>query len=157
MKLTKYINPKQVISSFRDARTDLKRFRKYKEILLELESEEKLSRMGFRRDKDMLYVGVNLNPELLMYVDATLESAELKFVSDAMRKYTDFLQKEGILDVIKADYERVYNEEFYGYVVQIAFDFQKYDKFKYQYDIGYFIAAGTITVGAIAAILSSFL
>jgi len=157
MRLQKYINPKTVWASFKAASVDLKRYTKYKSILHELEDENKLEKIGFNREDDMLYVGVNLNPELLMYVDQSLESAELKFVSDAMRKYTDFLEKEGILDVISAEYERVYNDEFYGYVVQIAFNFQKYDKLKYRYDIGYFITVSGLLIGSILTILSIFL
>jgi hypothetical protein len=157
MKINKYINPKAILVSFKEANTDIKHYLKYKSILSEIQEEGKLEKLKIKRENDMLYIGVNLNPELLMYADQSLESAELKFVADSMRKYTDFLQKEGILDVIKADYERVHNDEFYGYVVQIAFDFQKYTKTKYRYDIGYLIITGSATVLAIFAAISYFL
>ena len=52
-----------------------------------------------------------------------IEPAELRFVSDKLKRYTDFLQKEGILDVISADYERVKTEDYYGYIVQIKLNF----------------------------------
>ena len=157
MKFKNYIYPHLVLASIKGAMLDLQRLSKYKSILDELEAEDKLQKMGFNRDNDKLFVGVNLNPELLMYAGESLDSAELKFVSDAMLKYTNFLQKEGILDVIKADYERVYNEDFYGYVVEISFDFKAYVKKKYIYDIAYCTTVVSTGIISIYALISSFL
>jgi hypothetical protein len=55
---------------------------------------------------------------------------ELNFISEKMRRFTDFFQKEGILDVIKSDYYCVKTTDYYGYVVQIEFDFKRYKKSK---------------------------
>lgn len=157
MILQDYIYPKRVFNSLILALKEKQYFKKYSSILDDLEREGKLKTLGFRKEDSMLYIGVNLNPELLMYTDDSKESVELKFVSDAMRKYTDFLQNEGILDVIKADYERVFTEDFYGYVVQIKFDYKKYKPSKFKYDIGYFATMSVITICGIILTLKSII
>jgi len=130
-------------------------FSKYTNILNDLENEGKLERLGIKKEGSTLFIGVNLNPELLMYTEDSKESVELRFVSDAMRKYTDFLQNEGILDVITADYERVSTDEFYGYVVLIQFDYKNYKPRKFKYDIGYMATLSAITaIGIILGVQS---
>jgi len=150
-----YINPKLVIKSLTSALEDISYFNRYKSILSEIESDGKLKKLGLiKRGHDIL-VGVNLNPELLMYTEDSQESVELKFVSDAMKKYTDFLEKEGILDSIKADYERVLSDDFYGYVVKISYKYRSYVKKKFIYDIAYLsIAMTTVGIGIYTALTS---
>ena len=157
MRLKNYIYPKLVFKSFTQALKERQYFTKYAGILNDLEQEGKLEKMGFRKEGSMLYIGVNLNPELLMYTDDSHESVELKFVSEAMKKYTDFLQNEGILDSIVADYERVFNEEFYGYVVQIRYKFKNYRKKRMIYDICYLSSAFILSIAAAAFGLSFIL
>lgn len=150
-----YINPKLVIKSLNSALEDLSYLKRYKLILSEIESEGKLKKLGLTKRGDDILVGVNLNPELLMYTEDSQESVELKFVSDSMKKYTDFLEKEGILDSIKADYERVFSEDFYGYVVRISYKQRSYIKEKFIYDIVYLTtAAVTVGTGIYIAITS---
>lgn len=155
MKLKNYIYPNLVFKSLKDAITDLSYYRRYKSILNELDLDGKLKRIGIKKDGNHMYIGVNLNPELLMYTNDSRDSVELKFVSDAMIKYTNFLQNEGILDSIKADYERIYNEDFYGYIVQVSYAFNKYNKNKFRYDIGYFSAILSLTIISILMLMSS--
>jgi hypothetical protein len=152
MRIKNYIYPGLIYRSIINAIEDLKYLRRYKNILRDLEEEGKLEKIGLTRDGDKLFVGVNLNPELLMYTEDSKESVELKFVSDAMKKYTDFLGREGILDSIKADYERVFTDDFYGYIVQIKYQYKNYKKEKFQYDIGYFIV--TLFVTTVASYLA---
>lgn len=155
MKLKEYIYPHIVWKSLKGAIADLGYYRRYKSILEEIDSQGKLESMNIKKDGDKMYIGVNLNPELLMYTEDSRDSVELKFVSDAMIKYTNFLQNEGILDSIKADYDRIYNEDFYGYIVQISYAFKKYKKNRFRYDIGYFLAISTIIATGFILLISS--
>jgi hypothetical protein len=157
MKIKNYIYPGLIYESLTDAIKDLKYLKTYKSVLEELEAEGKLEALGLKKEKDKLFVGVNLNPELLMYTEDSQESVELKFISDAMKKYTDFLGKEGILDSIKADYERVFTDDFYGYVVQISYKYRSYKKEKFRYDIGYTIAAAAIVGAGLYLAITSLL
>jgi hypothetical protein len=89
-----------------------------------------------------------------MYTEDSQESVELKFISEKMKKYTNFLQEELILDVVEAQYERVATTEFYGYVVKISYDFRKYNKSKFIYDIVYSLITSTIAgIGVYTTIL----
>jgi hypothetical protein len=66
-----------------------------------------------------------------------------------MNKYNDFLTKEGILDSIKVDFERVQDDSFYGYILQISFNFKKYKKSDLIYAISYF---STIALSILASL-----
>ena len=86
-----------------------------------------------------MYVGINLNPELLVYSDTSQEPAELRLISERLGKYTDFLTKEGIIDYIKVDYDRVKTIDYYGYILKISYDFKKYSRSRFISSIFYFI------------------
>lgn len=146
-----YINPVKVYKSLTLGIQDLAKHKRYKEIVSELNSSRKLEEIGLNVDADKnLYIGINLNPELLLYSETSQESVELKLISEKLKKYTDFLTKEGILDSVKVEYDRVKNEEYYGYILQIKYDFTKYRKKRFIYDLSYFATIVTLfTVGLI--------
>lgn len=139
MKIKEYINPSSVLTRFKTYRKIINYRKKYESILLELEGSKKLEEAGFTKSENRLLVGINLNEQLLTYDELTIEPAELKYVSDRLKKYTDFLQKEGILDVITADYERVKTEDYYGYIVEIKFEDSQLNKKDYLYCLSFLI------------------
>lgn len=135
-----YLSPVRVYKSLAGNIDDLLKYRKYLSIIKELNDEGKLEQLGLRLDVNgNMYLGVDLNPELLLYSETSQESVELKFISEKMIRHNDFLMKEGILDFIKVDYDRIQDDTFYGYVVQISFRFTKYSLKKMVYDIIYFL------------------
>lgn len=151
MKLNTYLNPKLIVKSITEALLELKHYNNYKKIIEELDRKETLSNIGLTRHKDLLMIGINLNPELLMYEDPTQqESVELKMIAEKLKKYTNFLQNEGVLDVVRADYERVKTEDYYGYIVSISFFFKKYSKNRLIYDIIY---ASSVSITIISAVI----
>jgi len=142
------INPVKIFKSLQGCLEDLARFAKYKSIIAELQKDGKLDAIGLLVDADSnLYIGVNLNPELLMYSETSSESVELKMISDRMKKYTEFLTKEGILDSVKVEYDRIKNEEYYGYILQITFDYKKYKRPVLVYAVSYFSTLALILIG----------
>lgn len=146
MKIIDYLNPKNIYESIQGMIVEKIQSRKFASILAELNDEGKLAALDIKLKKGKMYVGVNLNPELLLYSDdEAQENVELKFVGEKIRKYTEFLQNEGILDSIKAEYDRVYNDEFYGYIVEISFAVTKYNGRRLIYDIIYSV----VTLGAL--------
>ncbi len=146
------LNPKNVIFDIGKFSRILRNRKRYSKILDSLNSDGKLKAIGLKKEGDNLYIGINLNPELLIYNDETQESAELKFISDKLKAYTDFLQKEGILDSVIANYDRVKTDDYYGYVVQIKFDMRDYSRSKYIYSIAYFPSI-VIILSAIVGII----
>tara|TARA_Y100000389_G_scaffold123695_1_gene121029 strand:+ start:514 stop:993 length:480 start_codon:yes stop_codon:yes gene_type:complete len=157
-KLISYINPIDSYKTFKKSIDELSRYLRYSKILSELDNEGKLKATGIKLEKNLMYIGVNLNPDLLKYTDGIeQESVELRFVSDSMKKYTNFLEKEGILDAISADYERVYNKDFYGYVVEVKFKMNTYNRSRFIYD-SIFLSSiiGLISIG-IYNLINNFL
>ena len=142
-----YLSPIRIYRRLTIHITELSHYRTFKKIIFDLNDSGKLDEIGIRADPNSnMYIGINLNPELLLYSDASQESVELKLISEKMNNYNDFLTKEGILDSIKVDYERIQTEEHYGYVLQISFNFNKYKKSDFIYSISYFV---TLILGAI--------
>jgi hypothetical protein len=134
-----HLNPVKVYRSLSECVEDLINFSKYKEIVRELYTNGKLEEIGLTIDQDAnLYIGINLNPELLLYSETSQTSVELKMISEKMNKYNDFLTKEGILDYIKVEYDRAQDVNFYGYILQISYNFKKYRKKKMIYSLCYF-------------------
>jgi hypothetical protein len=153
MKL-RYLSPIVAYKLLDTNLDELSKYRTYKKIIIELNAIGKLDEIGFRADENgNLYLGINLNPELLLYSETSQESVELKLVSEKMNKYNDFLTKEGILDSIKVDYERVQNEEFYGYILQISYNFVKYKKNDLVYAISYLSALCAGLISAAVAVI----
>lgn len=149
-----YLSPIKVYKSLAGNIDDLIKYRKYISIIKELNAAGKLEALNIRLDEDHnMYLGINLNPELLLYSETSQETVELKLISEKMLKHNDFLMKEGILDFIKVDYDRVQSETFYGYVIQISFRFTKYSLNKMIYDIAYCLTL----LGAPLTILLAYL
>lgn len=152
-RIKNYIYPKLILKSIQKNMTDLSNRKRYISVLDELEKDNKISSIGFRRQGNDLLVGINLNPELLMYTEDSQESVELKFISDASKKYTKFLENEGILDSIKADYERVKTSDFYGYIVRITYN-SKFDRPMFIFGISYILVMFMlISVGLISLVI----
>lgn len=148
------LNPIWVGVSLKKNINEYQKYITYKKIIYNLNTSGKLDEIGFKTDEDAnLYLGVNLNPELLLYSDASQEPVELKMISEKMLKYNDFLTKEGILDVITVDYDRVKNDSFYGYVLQIKFNFSNFKRREVVWAISYF----TILLLASGSLLLSLL
>lgn len=147
-----YLNPLKVFKKLKLQRADLQNHRRYKNIVQSLNDDGKLQKVGFRTDADYhLYLGIDLNPELLLYSELSQETAELKMIGEKLKRHTDFLLSEGILDSIQVDYDRVKDENFYGYIVKISYKFTHYDKKSFIKNIAYFISIGVAIIGSVMA------
>lgn len=149
-----YFSPVFAYKLMRANLEELSKYKRYKKIIFDLNATGKLDQIGFKADSAAnLYLGIDLNPELLLYSETSQESVELKLIAEKMNRYNDFLTKEGILDSITVDYERVKNDDFYGYVLQIGFNFSKYKKNDLIYSMSYF----TFLLGAISGLVYSLI
>jgi hypothetical protein len=149
-----YISPVKVYQKLKVNLEELSKYRIFKKIIIELNETGRLAEIGLKVDYGSnMYIGLDLNPELLLYSETSKESVELRLISEKMNKYNDFLTKEGILDSIKVDYERVQSDDFYGYILQIGYDFKKYKRSDLVYSISYFSALALVIVSSILLIL----
>jgi hypothetical protein len=143
-----YLSPIFAYKKLRSNYDELAKYKRYKRIIFELNEMGKLEKIGFKVDAGgNLYLGIDLNPELLLYSESSQESVELKLISEKMNRYNDFLTKEGILDSITVDYERVKNDDFYGYILQIGFNFSNYRRKDLIYSISYLSSLALAVVG----------
>ena len=153
--ILKKFNPIWAIKSIRNNISEYQKYQRYKKIIYDLNAAGKIEEIGFKVDGEAnLYLGINLNPELLLYSETSQESVELKMISEKMLKYNDFLTKEGILDVITVDYDRVKNDSFYGYVLQIKFDSKNFNRMEFIWSIAYL---SSLLLGSICSILITLL
>ena len=149
-----YIEPTRIYKRLTGHIEELTRYSKFKRIITELNSQGKLDEIGLKVDSNSnMYIGIDLNPELLLYSETSQGSVELKLVAEKMNRYNDFLTKEGILDVIKVDYERIQTDAFYGYILQIGFNFKTYRRPDFIYGLFYFSALFIIVASSILAIV----
>lgn len=149
-----YLSPVRVYKSLAGNIDDLLKYRKYITIIKELNADGKLEQLNLRLDENgNMYLGIDLNPELLLYSETSQETVELKLISEKMLKHNDFLMREGILDFIKVDYDRVQTDTFYGYVIQLSFRFTKYSLKKMIYDLVYSLTLIGIPAGILLAYL----
>lgn len=149
-----YLSPVRVYKSLAGNIDDLLKYRKYITIIKELNADGKLEQLNLRLDENgNMYLGIDLNPELLLYSETSQETVELKLISEKMLKHNDFLMREGILDFIKVDYDRVQTDTFYGYVIQLSFRFTKYSLKKMIYDLVYSLTLIGIPVSILLAYL----
>ena len=80
------LNPVKAYNRLGLAITDYLKYKKYKKIILELDASGKIKDAGFGLDEDgNLYLGIDLNPELLLYSETSQESVELKLVSEKLK------------------------------------------------------------------------
>lgn len=148
-----YIAPTRIYRRFVSHIEELINYSRFRKIIRDLNSQGKLDEIGLKIDSNLnMYIGIDLNPELLLYSETSQESVELKLVSDKMNRYNDFLTKEGILDAIKVDYERVQTDAFYGYILQIGFNFKTYRRSDFIYGLFYFSAIIGLISASIFAI-----
>jgi len=149
-----YLSPVKVYEKLSLSLTELSNRQKFKKIIFELNASGKLESLGIKVDPaSNMYIGIDLNPELLLYSDTSQEPVELKLVAEKMNKYNDFLTKEGILDSIRVDYERIQTEEYYGYVLQISYNFIKYKKSDLIYSVSYFSILGLSIITGVLLLL----
>ena len=120
------LNPLVMFSTLFAIIRELLDYRKYALSIERMDKEGLLSDNGFERGP--LYSilrGVNLRPETLLYGEEDQERFELGFVAEAMKKYNELLAKEGILNLVTTKTKRIKNENYYGYVVSIIYNFKK--------------------------------
>ena len=85
-KLISYINPVSSYRMFKKSTSELLRYLKYSKILTEIDEEGKLKEAGIRLEKNLMYVGVNLNPDLLKYTDGIEQESYERFAKRQVQK-----------------------------------------------------------------------
>ena len=125
-KLLRHINPITFIITIFDMIVEFIEFRKYVSIIERMESEGILEDNGFTRGPTHSIIkGINLRPETLLYGEDDQDKFELGLVASEMKKYNELFAKEGILNMVTTQTDRIKSEDYYGYIVSIVYNFKK--------------------------------
>jgi hypothetical protein len=153
-RVKQLILPHLVWKSLVNSIGELNYFRRYTKILNDLKADGSLEqyKINLEENGDM-YIGINLNPELLVYEMDAQEPVEMRFLTDKMKVYTDFFSRMQILDYMIADYERVQTSDYYGYVVKLNFNFRSYSRPKLIYSIAYLASLTSAVIAGILALV----
>ena len=77
-----YLSPIRIYRRLTIHIKELTHYRTFKKIIFDLNASGKLDEIGIKADPNLnMYIGINLNPELLLYSDASQESVELNILS----------------------------------------------------------------------------
>lgn len=90
----------------------------------------------FKASKYSLIKAINLKAETLLLANSLekdmneeeikeLHKLELSFISREISKYNDVFITHGIIELIKTKAERVRNKDYYGYMVEISYNWTK--------------------------------
>lgn len=124
-RILAYLNPIYQIKTIILTIKEIYLFISYVKTINSMENTFKSN--GIMKDsKYTLVKGINLKAETLMYggVGEELERFEISFVGKEMSKYNDIFLENRILELIKTKANRIKNEDFYGYLVSISFNYK---------------------------------
>jgi hypothetical protein len=127
--ILKYIYPLYIIKRIYYSIKEIYFLSQYIKGINDLDKSGILKEKGFTTKNDIwrtLSKGINLKPETLLYggEGKELERFELSFIGKEMSKHNELFLQKGILEFIKTRADRVKSEEYYGYVVNVMFNFK---------------------------------
>jgi hypothetical protein len=100
---------------------DIMNYRFYRKVILKLSNEGLLKEKGMRADMlRRVYFVINLLPETLL-AGSDVDLLERSRVTEAIAERNQVFMKDGLLEIIEADYKRIKTEEYYAYVVWIRY------------------------------------
>lgn len=100
---------------------DITNYRFYRKVILKLSNDGLLKEKGMRADRlCRVYFVINLLPETLL-AGSEVDLLERSRVTEAIAERNQVFMKDGLLEIIEADYKRIKTEEYYAYVVWIRY------------------------------------
>jgi hypothetical protein len=134
-KLIISLNPVNIFKRVISISKELYMFLLYIKALNEIEPELEESRI-VKASKFSLIKAINLKPETLLLANKLesdmdkedkkeLHKLELSFVGREIAKYNDIFINGGIIELIKTKATRIKDNEYYGYMVTISYNWKK--------------------------------
>jgi hypothetical protein len=141
-RLLKYLNPIRYVRSIRDLIKEIRFLNGYVKRVKALDKSGVFKKQHIRVNWiNQMYVGVDLQSETLMYDEGPLDKFERMLVAQHMSKYNDFLMREGLLEFLRTDLDRIKTEDQYGYIVWMKFNYKNFTLRKLLYVILYTVGA----------------
>ena len=124
LRILDFLNPvsfwKNAVSCYKDVAN----YRFYRKTIKLLEGEGLLRDKGMRSDwLKRVYFVINLLPETLL-AGGDVELLERSRVTEAIAERNQVFTKNGILEIIEADYRRIKDNDYYAYLIWVKYRWQ---------------------------------
>ena len=121
MWLLKLINPIVVFGKAVTCFKEVANYRFYRRKIKELDKSGLLKEKGMRSDLlRRVYFVINLQPETLLAGSDT-EMLERSRVTEAIAERNQIFTKDGLLEIVQADYRRIKDDNYYAYLIWIKY------------------------------------
>jgi hypothetical protein len=121
LSLLDFLNPISFWKNISLCYRDVTNYLFYRKTIAILAKEGLLQEKGMRTDwLKRVYFVINLLPETLL-AGSDVELLERSRVTEAIAERNQIFTKNGILEIIEADYRRIKNEDYYGYVIWVKY------------------------------------
>lgn len=116
-----FLNPisfwKNLVACYRDTSN----YQFYRKVISRLAQEGLLKEKGMRTDwLKRVYFVINLQPETLLAGQDT-DLLERSRVTEAIAERNQVFMKDGLLEIISADYQRIKTTEYYAYLIWVKY------------------------------------
>lgn len=119
--LLKLINPIVVFGKAVVCFKEVANYRFYRRKIKELNKSGMLKDKGMRTDwLRRVYFVINLQPETLLAGSDT-EMLERSRVTEAIAERNQIFTKDGLLEIVQADYRRIKDNDYYAYLIWIKY------------------------------------
>jgi hypothetical protein len=121
MRLLNIINPVTVYRKAALCVKDVANYRFYRKSVSDLNRSGLLKEKGMRTDwLRRVYFVINLLPETLL-AGTDIELLERSRVMEAIAERNQIFTKDGLLEIVQADYRRIKDSDFYAYLIWIKY------------------------------------
>lgn len=116
-----FLNPISFWKNVTSCYKDVINYRFYRKVISKLEAEGLLKDKGMRTDLlRRVYFVINLLPETLL-AGGDVDLLERSRVTEAIAERNQVFMKDGLLEIIEADYRRIKTADYYAYLVWIKY------------------------------------
>jgi hypothetical protein len=121
MRLLRILSPITVFNKAVSCVKDVINYRFYRKKIKELGIRGELAEKNMRYDwLRRVYFVINLLPETLLAGNDT-ELLERSRVTEAIAERNQVFMKDGLLELVVADYRRIKSEEYYAYLIWVKY------------------------------------
>ena len=117
------INPFFLVKKFTKMSREVSNFYFFKKQIKIISESSKGSIFNLKINyKGELYTAINLEPELRMYhTGKELEGIEKTYVGSRLAQFNEMFTEHEILEMVKLRWKRVFDNDYYAYIVHIKF------------------------------------
>jgi len=119
----KYLNPLYFIKVIKCIFKNISMRKEFNNVLYNIVNDEAFKYIKTEIKSNVLFFGINLKPEikLVRSTDFDLDVEEKKQLAVQISRFNDVFLKYGIIEMIKIHPEKIDDENFYGFIVNVSY------------------------------------